>query len=123
MPKDDAFFHIGDVFAKEVNRNYLYFVLELNVAALDRHRVAARQAGIAPPSYTAFAVHAIGNALREHPDLNCMICEMPFSRGLRPWTTSRQPWRSSARSTESTWSWHSRFVMSTRSLWLKFMPS
>ena len=84
MSKSDGFFHIGDVFAKEVNRNYLYFILEVNVASLDRQRLAARSAGSPAPSYTAFAVHAIGNALREHSDLNCMICERPFSRGLKP---------------------------------------
>ena len=59
MSKDDGFFHIGD-------------------------GAGARQAGIAPPSYTAFAVHAMGTALRDHPDLNCMICEIPSLEGLTP---------------------------------------
>ena len=83
MSKADGFFHIGDVFATEVHRNYLYFVLEVNVAWLDRQRAAARKNGTQAPSYTAFAVHAVGNALRDHSDLNCMICELPFFRGLR----------------------------------------
>ena len=84
MSKSDPFFHIGDVLAKELNRNYLYFVLDVNAAAVDRQRQAAKDAGTAAPSYTAFVVHAIGKALGEHADLNCMICEMPFSKGLRP---------------------------------------
>ena len=84
MSKGDGFFHIGDVFATEVNRNYLYFILEVNAASMDRQRASAREKGIPAPSYTAFAVHAIGNALRDHADLNCMICELPFFRGLRP---------------------------------------
>jgi pyruvate/2-oxoglutarate dehydrogenase complex dihydrolipoamide acyltransferase (E2) component len=83
MPTSDGFFHIGDVFAKEINRNYLYFVLEVNADAIDRRRAAAREDGKAAPSYTTFAVHAIGTALRDHPDLNCMICERPFGQGLK----------------------------------------
>jgi Pyruvate/2-oxoglutarate dehydrogenase complex, dihydrolipoamide acyltransferase (E2) component, and related enzymes len=79
-----GFFHIGDVFAKEVNRNYLYFVIEVNATRMDEQRLAARQAGAPVPSYTAFAIHAIGNALRHHPDLNCMIRDLPFFRGLAP---------------------------------------
>src|SRR5438876_7903965 len=76
MFNDHSYFHIGDVLAKEVNRNYLYFVLYVNATAMDEQRRVARIGGGPVPSYTAFAVHAIGNALRDHPELNCMIREL-----------------------------------------------
>jgi pyruvate/2-oxoglutarate dehydrogenase complex dihydrolipoamide acyltransferase (E2) component len=82
MATGHDYFHIGDIFAKELNRNYLYFVVEVNAASMDEQRAAGKKAGGSVPSYTAFAIHAIANALRNHPDLNCMIREMPFRRGL-----------------------------------------
>jgi pyruvate/2-oxoglutarate dehydrogenase complex dihydrolipoamide acyltransferase (E2) component len=84
MGSDHDFFHIGDVFAKELNRNYLYFIVDVNVTGMDERRLSARTRGAVVPSYTAFAIHAIGNALREHPDLNCMIRDLPFNKGLSP---------------------------------------
>jgi len=84
MGSGHDYFHIGDVFAKEVNRNYLYFVIDVNATGMDERRLTARTSGAVVPSYTAFAIHAIGKALKEHPDLNCMIRDLPFNKGLSP---------------------------------------
>jgi pyruvate/2-oxoglutarate dehydrogenase complex dihydrolipoamide acyltransferase (E2) component len=67
-----------------VGRNHLHFLNELDATGMDRWRRAAGAAGQTRPSYTAFVIKAAAIALREHPHLNRMIRERPFSTRLVP---------------------------------------
>jgi hypothetical protein len=82
---DQGLFNVTCRLADEmISRNYLHFLAELDASGLDRFRSAAKRAGRVAPTYTAFVVKAAAIALREHPHLNCMIQERPFSTKLIP---------------------------------------
>jgi hypothetical protein len=82
---DQGFFNTACQLVEEiVSRNYLHFLAELDASGMDRFRQNAKHSGSHVPTYTAFVVKAAAIALREHPHLNCMIQERPFSTKLIP---------------------------------------
>jgi hypothetical protein len=82
---DQGFFNTACQLVNEIiPRNHLHFLTELDASGMDHFRQNAKHAGRQVPTYTAFVVKAAAIALREHPHLNCMIQERPFSTRLIP---------------------------------------
>lgn len=82
---DQGFFYAACALVREiVSRNHLHFLCELNASGMDAVRKRMRSAGRQAPTYTSFVIKAAAIALREHPHLNAMIRELPWSTCLIP---------------------------------------
>jgi pyruvate/2-oxoglutarate dehydrogenase complex dihydrolipoamide acyltransferase (E2) component len=78
---DHAFFNMSSELIKEFNgRDFLVFITEVDVAGMDALRAQARAEGKVSPTYYAFVIKAAAAALREYPQLNVAIREIPFLR-------------------------------------------
>jgi pyruvate/2-oxoglutarate dehydrogenase complex dihydrolipoamide acyltransferase (E2) component len=54
-------------------RDVVTFSELIDFTAIDGERARRKQRGLIVPSYTAFIVHVVASALREHPKLNRMV--------------------------------------------------
>lgn len=82
---DQGFFNAACALVQEiVPRNHLHFLCELDATGMDAVRAECRRRGSPAPTYTAFVVQAAARALIEHPNLNALIVEGPFTTRLVP---------------------------------------